>query len=56
MQCVVVYGDPFDGLVIVGPFEHADDASAWAESEIDDQTWWVVNLHVPERTNVDQDT
>lgn len=41
---VVVMGNPFDGLEIRGPFENVDDANDWADQNLRDETWWVVEV------------
>lgn len=41
--CVIIYGNPVDGLAVVGPFELYGDAEAYAEKKIDDG-WWITNL------------
>lgn len=46
---VIVAGSPLDGLTIIGPFAHADDAIEHAQNNmgIRDDTWWVAPLHEP---------
>lgn len=43
-QYVVAYGNSFDGLTLVGPFDHHDDANGYAESDDD---WQIVMLQEP---------
>lgn len=46
---VIAWGDPFNGIVLVGPFPTAEDAIAYAETdwEIRHGTWSVVPLDAP---------
>lgn len=46
---VIIAGSPLDGLTIIGPFAHADDAIEHAQNNmgIRDDTWWVAPLHEP---------
>lgn len=41
---VVVHGNVFDGIRIVGPFLSWDDAAQWAELNAD-REWWVTGIH-----------
>jgi len=41
---VVVHGNMFDGIRIVGPFLSWDDAAQWAELNAD-REWWVTGIH-----------
>lgn len=43
---VIVIGNPFDGMTVVGPFDDPDTASAYGEDQEDD--WWIVTLQKPE--------
>ena len=43
---VIVTGNPFDGLQIIGPFKTHNDAVEYA-GRIEDTDWWVVPLAVP---------
>lgn len=45
---VVVLGNPFDGLNIVGPFDGPDEAHDWADDHADHSEWWIVNLTHPD--------
>lgn len=49
-RCIIVAGDPINGLIMIGPFEHQDDALAHAEAHqgIRDETWWIAPLHPAE--------
>ena len=44
---VVASGNPFDGLVLHGPFDSVEDANGWAETELRRETWWVMKLEEP---------
>jgi hypothetical protein len=41
---VVVHGNVFDGIHIIGPFLSWDDAAQWAELNAD-REWWVTGIH-----------
>lgn len=43
---VVVSGNPFDGMTVWGPFKTGEDATLWADAEIDSD-WWIVPLEYP---------
>lgn len=45
--CVVAIGNPFDGIVMYGPFDTTDDANEWADHEVSNDTWWVMSLMDP---------
>ncbi len=51
---VVAVGNPFDGIVLYGPFKTADEANGWADcnpvTDLSNETWWVMRL---ERTTDD---
>lgn len=42
---VIVYGNPFDGLNLFGPFTDHDEAVEFAEAEFEE--WHVVALERP---------
>lgn len=48
-RLVIASGDPFNGMVLVGPFESAEDASSYAENErnIRNAPWEIVALQAP---------
>lgn len=48
---VLVHGNPFDGLEIVGPFEDADQVAAYAETHgsIRNDTWWAMSVLAPDK-------
>lgn len=46
-RCVIVYGSPFDGMQVVGPFEDYEDATSFAEENIGGLDWWAVELGDP---------
>ena len=49
-QYVVVFGNPFDGMELYGPFDAPTDGTVWAtevERQVADQSWWVVKLERP---------
>lgn len=41
---VVAYGNPFDGISLVGPFDDAEVAAEYAVSYHGDGEWWVKEL------------
>jgi len=43
-QYVIMYGDPVNGLHIMGTFWYAEDAITHAEEFLNGETWWVVEL------------
>lgn len=49
-KTVMVAGNPFDGMRIVGPFPGEDNAiTEYAETHTEDyESWWIVDLHAPE--------
>jgi hypothetical protein len=44
---VVVFGNPFDGLTLYGPFEEGDDAVRFAEDNAHESDWWIIDLLAP---------
>lgn len=49
---VVVFGNPLDGLEIVGPFQDADDALHYADCNLSGETWWTYQLSAPVELSV----
>lgn len=43
-RSVVLAGNIADGITVYGPFETADDATEWAESQLDDTEWLITKL------------
>lgn len=43
---VVAYGNPFDGLELVGPFPDSDKANDYADVD-NSGDWWVISLITP---------
>ncbi len=43
---VVIYGNPVDGIQIVGPFKTGEEARTFAEAERDPD-WWIAPLQSP---------
>jgi len=43
-KCVVAYGNPFDGVQLVGPFSDGNEAGEWADVALRDTEWWLVGL------------
>lgn len=41
---VVVYGNPFDGMTIVGPFTTGVEAVEWASDHLKRDDWWAMPL------------
>lgn len=44
---VVVFGNPFDGMSVHGPFQDSEDANRYAEDA--DCDWWLMDLTQPEQ-------
>lgn len=44
---VIVYGDPFEGLTLVGPFEGTEAARTYAEDNSPGKPHWIVPLDIP---------
>lgn len=45
---VVLYGNPLDGLRIVGPFDSPADALAYTEHPADgERDWWIAEVDAP---------
>ena len=51
---VVIFGNPIDGMSIIGPFNHAPEAVDWADENADG-TWWVAPLHHQEEFEEEDD-
>ena len=46
---VILYGNPVDGMSIIGPFPTSEDANGHAEDTLNGNgEWWVVELESPE--------
>lgn len=45
---VVVFGNPVDGIQVIGPFDTGEDATRWADLVFNDGDWWVVPLEATE--------
>ncbi len=45
---VIVVGNPFDGMNIIGPFDDAEFAGDYAQMLHRNEDWWVMKLTVPE--------
>lgn len=46
IQFIVIYGNPVDGFVHVGPFNSRDDAAQYATEDAP-ADWWIVMLDAP---------
>ena len=44
-NCVIVVGNPIDGISFFGPFETFNDAHNWAEG-LDE--YWITSLEMPD--------
>jgi hypothetical protein len=44
----IAYGNPFDGMTLIGPFENHEAASEHADQFVHEFDWWVVPLKKPE--------
>lgn len=51
---VLVVGNPFDGLEIVGPFEGAEDAYSHV-GEVAADEWYVIEVHPPHVFGIDDE-
>ncbi len=47
MSYIVCYGNPIDGFDFVGPFESAEEAVEYGNSERFSTNWWVAKLYEP---------
>ncbi len=45
----IAAGDPFDGLVLYGPFDSAENANDYADTELSRIPWWVLEIQKPGR-------
>jgi hypothetical protein len=48
---VIVYGNPCDGISVIGPFESLEDATDWAEENLDEADgnfFWPTPLFLPD--------
>lgn len=53
---VIVLGNPFDGLSIVGPFATGDEANEWADLHASGEDWWCVALVAADENEWTQQT
>lgn len=44
---IVAFGNPFDGINVVGPFGSSEDAVNFADAERDSRDWWITTLAAP---------
>ncbi len=46
---ILVWGNPFDGLSVVGPFDSTEEAARYAETdrEIRGGDWWAIDVDGP---------
>lgn len=44
---VILYGNPVDGLKVIGPFSDIDDAITFGDDELDGVDWCVAPLETP---------
>lgn len=54
MKYILVFGNPADGFEHIGPFDSAEEASAYAERWLDGD-WWTVLLQEPAREENDDE-
>ena len=49
MKYILVWGNPFDGMEIIGPFDDHHTATIYAEHDrdISNSEWWVKLLQEP---------
>lgn len=46
---VIAFGNPFDGMTVVGPFEDYEEANRYAELHAADyEDWHVITVSAPE--------
>lgn len=45
---VIVTGNPFDGLTLIGPFDNHEAALTYADTHTFEWDWWVVPVHPKE--------
>ena len=48
MKHITVFGNPVDGFAFVGPFNDADAAARYGESERYITNWWAAELYAPD--------
>jgi hypothetical protein len=41
---ILTVGTPAEGFSNYGPFESSEEATSWAETNIEDDPWWVDTL------------
>lgn len=41
---IVLVGNPVDGVTFFGTFPDAEEANAWADHEIKNESWWVTQV------------
>ena len=44
---VILMGNPVDGFVVIGPFNHLDDAVAYIDSDPEGGEMWLCELQAP---------
>jgi hypothetical protein len=47
MKYIIVFGNPFDGMEVYGPFNTPSEADEWAESverKMADSNWWMMPI------------
>jgi hypothetical protein len=44
--CIIVEGNPLDGLTFIGPFDSMDDAIAFGGVTCT-MEWWIAKVHDP---------
>lgn len=53
MKACLLVGNPVDGLRVVGPFDDADSATAFAEDELGHEQWLVTSLEAWDGEEID---
>ena len=46
-QYVIAYGNPFDGIELIGCFDQAHDANEYANRHLVQFDWWIAALQKP---------
>ena len=56
MKYIVAYGEMFDSINFIGPFDTFDEAEVWADFEIaSGSSWWVLGMEKPLDSSIPQE-
>ena len=51
---VIMYGNPVDGIKIVGPFASSEEAINYGDEALSDTEWWLTSIQRPDTTVLDR--